>query len=152
MRESFKISLYDKNILYNNVVFRDYLKANFLDLYKMEKNLYNMPNGKERFEYRMKVIEVYERLQLPFYIIVYLDDSTCFEALTGQILDYKYLIDLKLKKISDDESSLLVTDYNYSKKILNFFNPNLVDVNERVPIVSFRKAKKKILMKKYGVE
>ena len=83
-----------------------------------------MPETVER-KYEQHILEtkeLYERLQIPFYLIAYGNDRCAREILTERKIKSKYPAALAVRRVSKEEIQEYFVSSNYEKKIYNLFN------------------------------
>ncbi len=131
MRKYYLIPLTDRAIYLNEKPLETILKEKFPKLYKREEeridilysNGYDSEIPRERLDrHNEKTKEIYEKMQIPEYIIACGNDKSAKEVITGIKLSGKYPAALGVRKTSKERLEEYYRTSNYSNKIINYIN------------------------------
>ena len=133
MKKYYLIPVIDDNVYLNEQLLKNILKTSYPKLIRREEKridiLYSislvikMPKAvlKRYHNHNAKTKKIFDKLQIPPYLIAYGDDHFAEEILTGSKIFPKYPTTLGVRSVSTLKAKEYYIESNYEIKIRNYF-------------------------------
>lgn len=124
------IPLVDSDIYYHGESLKDILRESFPLLAKREEQrvdilystrIFDSIPKKELDAHNYETKLMYQKENIPMYLIAYGDELKAHEIVSGEVLSVKYPAALEIRKVTKDDAEKYFKENDYFNKISNYF-------------------------------